>query len=293
MSTKATNQVNNATTGANSQPLMIVGAPRSGTTFLCNVLNQHPLIHLTNESRIFVWLKDVVEISSGRPHLIGREFRDRFVEFVYKNAGELVERFYREALGITAPVWGDKHPPYADPALLSGRKGGGERLPRSGSSLRLIKRCLPNAKFIHIHRDPSHVAHSLVRKNWARTMDDGVRVWRQYITEIVEFFAEIDNESHLTISYRGLLDRPEETAAAIGGFLELSDWSPIEDFLRAQHLRPTPFSDPVTELSTAYRARQVRHSNGRALALAGENAARLGYVEPAAVVTGSETDRKA
>jgi hypothetical protein len=121
-------------------------------------------------------------------------------------------------------------------------------------------------------------------------MEDGVRVWRQYITEIVEFFEEIDNESRLTISYRALLDSPEETAGAIGRFLGLSDWSPIQAFLRAQRLRPTLFSDPVTELSAAYRTRTVRHSNGRALALAGDNAERLGYVDSATVRSGAETD---
>jgi hypothetical protein len=32
-----------------SQPLFVVGSPRSGTTFLVNVLNQHPSIQITNE----------------------------------------------------------------------------------------------------------------------------------------------------------------------------------------------------------------------------------------------------
>jgi LPS sulfotransferase NodH len=261
----------------NSQPLFIIGAPRSGTTFLCNVLNQHPLIGLTSESRVFVWLKDLLEISSGRPHLIGSEIREQFVDFVHKSAGEWIERFYREGLGITAPIWGDKHPPYADPALLSGRKGAYQRLPRSGSSLRLIKSCLPTAKFIHIHRDPSHVAHSLVIKGWTRSMEDGVRVWRQYVTEVFEFFGELDDESRLSISYRDLLDNPEPTIAAIGCFLGLPDCTPIESFLEVQRLRPTPFSDPVTELSAAYQRRAAGNLNARTLLLAGENAERLGY----------------
>jgi hypothetical protein len=274
---QTTTQVIQSGTSVNSQPLLIIGAPRSGTTFLCNVLNQHPLIGLTNESRIFVWLKDVLENSSGRPHLIGREFRHRFAGFVHQNAGNWIERFYREALGISAPIWGDKHPPYADPALLSGRKGAVERLPRSGSSLRLIRSCLPNAKFIHIHRDPSHVAHSLLSRGWTRSMEDGVQVWRQYITEIFEFFSEIDDEHRLSISYRELLGESEATAAALGRFLNLPEWTPIEAFLLAQHAHPTPFSDPVTELSAAYRKPTVMRSNGRALALAGEAAERLGY----------------
>jgi hypothetical protein len=273
-----------------SQPLFIIGAPRSGTTLLCHVLNHHPLIQLTNESRIFVWLKDLIEIRSGRPELIGRDFRRRFVKFVREGAGDWIERFYREGLGFTAPIWGDKHPPYADPAVLSRQKDIIERLPRSGSCLRLITSCLPNAKFIHIHRDPRHVAHSLVRKGWTQSMDDGVRVWRQYITEIIEFFGEIDDQRRLSISYRDLLDRPEPTAAAIGRFLGLSDWTPIKAFLLAQRLRPTPFSDPVTDLSAAYRMQADGHSDGWALAVAGEAAERLGYIAWAA---GRKNNRKA
>jgi hypothetical protein len=44
-----------------SSPLFIVGSPRSGTTFLCSVLNAHPLIQLTNECRIFALLKDTLD----------------------------------------------------------------------------------------------------------------------------------------------------------------------------------------------------------------------------------------
>lgn len=265
-----------------SQPLVIIGAPRSGTTFLCNVLNQHPQIHLTDESRVFVLLKDFIEVRSNRPDLIGRDFRDRFVAFARNSLGEWVERFYREVLGVTAPIWGDKHPPYADPTLLSGRKGAEPRLPRSGSALRLIRSCLPHAKFIHIHRDPLQVAHSLVRKGWAASIDDGVEVWRQYVGEIVEFFGETDRDRHLTIAYRDLLEAPELVSSTIGRFLRLPEWRSIEAFLLAQRQRPTPFSDPVTDLSDSYRVRAARHANRRALALAGETAERLGYAASSA-----------
>ncbi len=262
-----------------SQPLVIIGAPRSGTTFLCHVLNQHPSIHLTNESRIFVFLKDILESRSHRPDLLGRDFREHFVEFLRKSAGELIERFYRDALGVTAPIWGDKHPPYADPVVLSGRKGSEARLPRSGSCLRTIRGCLPRTKFVHIHRDPLHVAHSLMRKGWAGSLDDGVHIWQQYVAEIVEFFAETDHNQHLSVAYGDLLERPAATASAIGRFLKLDDCAPIEAFLLAQRQRPTPFSDPVTDLSDAYayRVRVARPSNRHVLALAGETAERLGY----------------
>lgn len=259
-----------------SQPLMIIGAPRSGTTFLCHALNQHHLIQLTDEGRIFVCLKDLIESRCERPDLLGQSLRDRFVGFVRANAGTWVEQFYRQGLGITAPIWGDKHPSYADPAVLSGRKDGIERLPRSGSCLRLIRSCLPTARFIHIHRDPRDVAHSLLSRGWTGSVAEGVQVWRQYVTEITEFLAEIERDRQLTIAYSDLTHRIGASAAAIGRFLGLEEWMEIETFLLAQRQNPTPFSDPVTDL-TAGRRPHVRRHNRQTLALAGETAERLGY----------------
>jgi hypothetical protein len=209
---------------------------------------------------------------------VGHDFHGRFVDFLRDRAGDLIEQFYREALGITAPIWGDKHPPYADPSVLSGRKASEPRLPQSGSCLRLVRDALPRARFIHIHRDPVQVAHSLVRKGWTPSVNDGVRVWRQYVSEIVEFFVETDAARHLTIPYRHLLDAPQASAARIGRFLHLPEWTSIEGFLLAQRRGPTPFSDPVSDLTDAYRPRAARYSSGPAIALAGETAEQLGYM---------------
>jgi hypothetical protein len=260
-----------------SQPLFIIGAPRSGTTFLCHTLNQHACIHLTNESRIFVLLKDLVENKKKSAGLIGRDFYGPFIDFLYRNAGDLVERFYREGLGISASIWGDKHPPYADPCVLSGRTGSEPRTPQSGSCLRLIRDSLPTAKFIHIHRDPVEVAHSLLHKGWTPSFAGGISVWHQYVTEIVEFLGELDPARHLTIAYRDLLEMPAATCARFGRFLGLEEWAAIEEFLLRQRQRPTPFSDPVTDLREIYRSRKDRNGDARASALAGETAAQLGY----------------
>lgn len=225
---------------------------------MCCVLNRHPLIQLTNECRSFVLLKGLIERSAVQPDLIGLEFQQNFTAFVHRHAGELIERFYREALGVTTPIWGDKHPPYADPTVLSGRDGSQPRLPQSGSCLRLIRNSLRSAKFIHIQRDPVQVARSLVRKRWTPSFADGINVWRQYVDEIAEFFAEIEPHQQLTIMYRELLTEPEAVAESIGRFLNLPGWAEIEHFLLEQHRRPTPFSDPSTDLSIAYRESGVR-----------------------------------
>jgi hypothetical protein len=120
-------------------PLFIVGSPRSGTTFLCSVPNAHPLIQLTNECRIFALLKDTLDVGSNRPDLLIRACHDRFSSFSRRTLGAWIERIYREELAMAAPIWEDKHSSYADSTVLSGRTGSIERLPRSGSCLRLIR----------------------------------------------------------------------------------------------------------------------------------------------------------
>jgi hypothetical protein len=260
-----------------SFPLFVVGSPRSGTTFLCSVLNMHPLIQLTNECRVFALLKETLEVGSHRPDLLSPVWRDRFTRFSTRTLGAWVERFYREELDIGAPIWGDKHPSYADPAVLSGRTGSVEHLPRSGSCLRLIREMLPQARFIHIHRDPRQVANSLLHKHWIGSIDDGMRVWGQYVGELIEFFDELPAPLGLTIPYRGLIEDPVATSASIGSFLDLEDPSPISDFLVSQRHAPTPFSDPVTDIADLYVIPTQPPGDDKLLALAGHAATHLGY----------------
>ncbi|PMS38305.1 sulfotransferase family protein [Trinickia symbiotica] len=262
-----------------SCPLFIIGAPRSGTTFLCSTLNVHPSIHLTNECRIFALLKQMVEVDSRRADLLTPTYLQRFERFSRRTLGAWVERFYREELGVSTPIWGDKHPPYADPTILSARTGAVAHLPMSGSCLRLIRETLPQARFIHLHRHPAHVAKSMVRKHWIGSVEDGVRVWAQYVSEIVEFFGELPEEQALTFSYRDLIESPQTTATSIGHFLDLADVSPIVDFLARQRELPTPFSEPITDIADLYAIPAANRDDDRLLQLAGPGAIHLGYAD--------------
>lgn len=260
-----------------SQPLFVLGAPRSGTTFLCCALNQHPSITLTNESRIFVLLKDLLEERSGRPDLLEPDYRDRFRAHAIEHAGEWIERFYRESIGVTTPIWGDKHTSYGDPAVLSGRAGAVMVEPHSGSCLRLIRDCLPEAKFIHLHRHPWQVASSMLRRGWVDSICIGVQVWRQHVAEIEAFLEEVAPSQRLTLSFAELLEHAEGVAREIGAFLGLGAATPIARFLAAQRVRPTPFSSPTTDLHRPLAVRVPEERQGPALAGASDLAGRLGY----------------
>ena len=259
-----------------SQPLFIIGAPRSGTTFLVNVLNQHPSVHITNETRIFVLLKDMIDIASHDQWLLEDPWQERFAAYARRHAGAWVEQFYREELGISEPIWGDKHPHYADPDVLTGRA---EKIPGavSGSCLRLIRDCLPRAKFIHIHRDPRRVAWSLTQKGWVKTLQEGVEVWRKHIEEIEGFFREIDPGSQLVIAHSDLRYNPKQVAGGISRFLELGEPNEILHFLIKQRGSPTPFSDPVTDPARPAVIAISDEIGEGLLGLAGPFAKALGY----------------
>ncbi len=197
---------------------------------------------------MFILLKDLVEGRCLRPDLLEPEYRDRFQHFLRRNAGAWIEKFYRESLGLVKPIWGDKHTSYGDPAVLSGRDGAAMTEPRSGSCLRLIRDCLPNAKFIHLHRHPWQVAASMKRRGWVESIEAGVQVWKQHVLEIEAFFAELDESSRLSLSFAELVEHPVMVASELGRFLGLDDATPLEHFLAGQRVKRTPFSCPTSDL---------------------------------------------
>jgi hypothetical protein len=62
-----------------------------------------------------------------------------------RTRGAGVERFSREELDITAPIWRDKRPSLAEPTMVWGRFGSIKHLPRSGSCVRFLRDSLPQA----------------------------------------------------------------------------------------------------------------------------------------------------
>jgi Sulfotransferase family len=259
-----------------SQPLFVIGAPRSGTTFLVQLLNRHPAIHITNETRIFVLLKEMIEIRSRHQWLLETPYQERFATFVRRHAGAWVEQFYREELGISRPIWGDKHPHYADPMVLEDEA---KRVPGapSGSCLTLIRDCLPRAKFIHLHRDPCRVVFSLAQKKWVGSIDEGALVWRRHVEECLGFSDALGEGQCLSIAYADLLQRPTQALSAIVNLLALPDVGEMANFLAEQRRNPTPMSAPVTDLGAPDTFSLQADVEARILELAGPAAARLGY----------------
>ena len=167
-----------------SDPILVLGAPRSGTTYLQSILDRHPRVELTNELRVFTWLH---EATKSLPAEIGAEMAkpNPFVQQLEEELPGVVRRHYAER-APDARWWGDKNPHYAaDPAVLE-----------------TVLDCYPNAQFVHIVRDPRAVYSSTLRL-WKRLAEDeGLHVpeddrLRQFVLDnYLQLYRSFDEVQH-------------------------------------------------------------------------------------------------
>jgi hypothetical protein len=145
-------------------PIFIIGTGRSGTTLLRNMLNAHPAIHIAFEPH-FYWYRSLY-----RKRATGRVFLDYYFQTTHfrrlgvdpvRVLAGLPDPLPRAQLGAAfAAVLREK-------AALHGRVRYGEKTPAHAASLREIYGDFPDARCIHIVRDPRSTALSLSRMPWA------------------------------------------------------------------------------------------------------------------------------
>jgi hypothetical protein len=88
------------------RPVVIYGAARSGTTYLVKILNRHPKIYISDESRIFLWAHEMAERLRWHERALGGDEdepggrrigdRRRLGDHLARALPELVRDFYRE-----------------------------------------------------------------------------------------------------------------------------------------------------------------------------------------------------
>ncbi len=135
----------------NRQCLFIIGAPRSGTTWLQAMIGAHPSVCTTAELMLFnhyiaLWVDawDIQMRLQREGSIIGLPTVWTEDEF-YKFLGDFLKQVYERMLALkpSATVILDKHPGYAH-------------------YVELIHRLIPGAKFIHVIRDGRDVAASMM-----------------------------------------------------------------------------------------------------------------------------------
>ena len=139
-------------------PIFVVGTGRSGTTLLRFMLSAHPRIYITHEASFYVY-----EALVGRRGT-RRDFLDYYVQtqnFRWLNVDP-------EVVVGAAPDGGAPFTALMRAKAESyGRVRWGDKTPSHAACLTRIFRDVPEARVIHIVRDPRGVALSLSRMPWA------------------------------------------------------------------------------------------------------------------------------
>jgi hypothetical protein len=231
-------------------PVIIAGAPRSGTTLLTAALNSHPQVLITNELRAWNVFNDIRRRTKTPSEILPKHpLRDPFRKALMHALVQTFRDFYttqvtKERLGCPAETgdsvareiraYGDKNPGYADT--------------HSPDCLPFIAHWLPDAKFIHIHRDPrSCVASYKAIPVYSNEISRCIDTWRRHASSMAALRDTLGPERVLEFAY-------EEFVGPKGGAL----FERIEDHIGVEHARepqafltrertaPIPYRSPTT-----------------------------------------------
>lgn len=206
--------------------VFVVGAPRSGTKLLRHLLNRHSAVSMTsNETEFLPYLMRFEEAgglarADGFARLVQYlRLEDYFWHRTNEGhaptdfnrlqaicAGASASEFFRQFL--VAEVNGSIHQTYV-----------GDKSPSYVRFLPEVFEAFPEAKVIHIVRDPRSQCGSL-RATFGKVINASAQAWAQAETHVIA--AKSQNATRiLTLRYEDLTDAPEHWIAQICNFLNL------------------------------------------------------------------------
>lgn len=207
------------------EPIFVVGAARSGTTFLAVLLDRHSRIVIPPETQFYCqfliwdvdehfWQKDVASIVNET--LSFRRIADLALDPGQVTA--LLPRYNKTPAGLLRSLLES----YAQ-AKNSARVG--EKSPRHNEHVETILQDFPQAKIIALVRDGRDVVNSLLKAPW--TMPDNprrfllaCRDWLVQARRTESNQRRFGPERHLTVKYEELLQSPEDELRKICAFLD-------------------------------------------------------------------------
>lgn len=206
----------------------IVARGRSGTTLLRAMLDAHPDFSIPPESPFIAFLLSRRSVFEGDMGLnVGR-----FVEYLFQTKQfvdwQLDESTVRNILGlpISRTVPEAIRRLYAAYAMGLGKARYGDKTPSLISKIRLIGEQLPEARFIHLLRDPRDNALSYLDVSFGPDrLDEAVILWRRLVMACRHVGKALGPNRYLEIRYEDLVSHPEATLQKVCMFINL-DFDP-------------------------------------------------------------------
>jgi Sulfotransferase family len=203
----------------NDRPIFVLGCPRSGTTLVQVMLHSHPRIAIPPETRFLLpayrerlRFGDLREAASRRAlgDFIVRTKGHRFADLgLDRNAtvGRIVEGppTLGSAVGIVLRAYAERF----------GRLRWGDKRPAYYNHIEVVMRLFPDAKIVHVVRDPRDCVASLKMMQWWRTDSyHSVAAWAQSIDN-TERAMRTWPGSVTRVRYERLVAEPEPALQAL------------------------------------------------------------------------------
>ena len=203
---------------------VVVGVPRSGTTLLAVMLDSHPRVAIPPETAFLTELQRL-------DGLDGDALERAFVDLVTTDRwgvsnwndlgldrGDYVQRL-REltAFSVTAGL----RVLFGMLADRAGKPLFGEKTPADAAHMPRIASFLPEARFVHIVRDPRDVVLSLAKTTAGASVRSSAQTWVDMVTAARAASRTLPHYHELR--YEDLLDQPERKLREVCAFLDL-DW---------------------------------------------------------------------
>jgi hypothetical protein len=180
-------------------PVFIVGTPRSGTTLLRLLLNNHPQIAIPDETGIMNWLYKnpgqprILLPNASRTHNLATAFGvDLAAEF------DALRRYQRPRGRRAKIVWF-----FERYAHQKGKRYWGDKTPGHARYIRELKSLFPEGTIVFMLRDPRAVVASFLRYKESElrtkgdfwicdTLDEAVHRYRRFIRPAIDFAQHVE-----------------------------------------------------------------------------------------------------
>ncbi len=251
-----------------NSPVIILGAPRSGTTLLRLILNAHSRIRIPNECHFFGCLHskfgsfdfranhvldDFTECLSSFPNFKDswgdsasfalRRLRESCVKDYFSAASIVYQSFGPQPSHDITPMWGDKS---------------------IGSVFyaNLFSVGFPDSRFIHIVRDGRDSVGSILnrmnfyrppcskRNYWIKDPIGGSRLWNDFNEEAISVGLSVGESRYCVVRYEDLVQNPHQKIDVLCKFLGI-------EFEEAMLHPETPVRSCPAGTATVSRSRWI------------------------------------
>jgi hypothetical protein len=214
-------------------PFFIVGSGRCGTTLLRRVLQASPEVHIPPENwtlrgvihrfRKYRWgvrWEDFMHLMTSRLAHQGEEREPRWFDFQQTDA--LLEKLAQvsaEKRSLAHAI--DLTYRYHGRVLEDEFERWGDKTPVNATWVRPILRVFPNARFVHLIRDPFDVVASFLRLGRYPEPSQPALHWKSRTSTVRAFMHDYPHRC-LEVHYERFVQKPEATVRAVCDFLGIS-----------------------------------------------------------------------